>query len=264
MSGQKTLLVDIARCSGCYNCQLACKDEHVDNDWRPYSAPQPNVGQFWMKIQEYARGTVPKVKLHYIPLTCAHCEDPGCMAACPAQAIYKREDELVLIDPDKCTGCGACAVACPAGVIYKNEKLGIFQKCTGCAHLADHGEKPRCVDACHSGALKLVDADEARKYAEEGESFVPAEWKPHALYLHIPKLFLAGAVLNQDGSDVVEGVTCRVNGRETVTDGFGDFWFEGLAADTYTLEIRSGSRTLYSRTVELTQSLNLGDIRIDA
>lgn len=47
--------------------QVACKDEHVANDWMPYAKPQPDTGQFWVKVQENVRGTVPKVRVSYIP-----------------------------------------------------------------------------------------------------------------------------------------------------------------------------------------------------
>ena len=69
----RAFVIDVGRCCGCYNCQLACKDEHVDNDWTPYAKPQPDTGQFWLKIQENVCGTVPKVRMHYIPRLCNHC-----------------------------------------------------------------------------------------------------------------------------------------------------------------------------------------------
>ena len=49
----KVFVIDVAKCSGCYNCQLACKDEHCENDWRPYAAPQPPTGQFWCKVTDH-------------------------------------------------------------------------------------------------------------------------------------------------------------------------------------------------------------------
>ena len=78
----KAFVIDVSQCCGCYNCQLACKDEHAGNDWTPYAKPQPDTGQFWMKLGEHVCGTVPKVKMHYIPLR-QHCENappgpPGC------------------------------------------------------------------------------------------------------------------------------------------------------------------------------------------
>jgi Fe-S-cluster-containing dehydrogenase component len=100
----KAFVIDIARCSGCHNCQLACKDEHVGNDWTPYAKPQPELGQFWIKVHENVCGTIPKVKIHYVPKLCNHCRNADCIKACPAKAIDRRPDGFVLIDPGKCTG----------------------------------------------------------------------------------------------------------------------------------------------------------------
>ena len=135
----KAFVIDVARCSGCYNCQLACKDEHAGNDWTPYAKPQPDIGQFWTKLADHVCGTIPKVKVHYIAEMCNHCDNPACKAACANGAIYKREDGFVIIDPEKCVGCGACQAACPYDAIYFNEELKIAQKCTGCAPLLDTG-----------------------------------------------------------------------------------------------------------------------------
>ena len=154
----KAFVIDVGICNGCYSCQIACKDEHVGNDWSPIAKPQPDTGQFWMKLNEYICGTVPKVKMHYVPLMCQHCDDAPCIPACPVEgALYKREDGLVIIDSVKCTGCQACVDACPYDVIYFNESLNIAQKCTGCAHLLDGGEWkiPRCADSCPTEAIQV-------------------------------------------------------------------------------------------------------------
>ena len=99
----KTFIFDAAKCNGCRNCQLACKDEHVDNEWLPYSKPQPDTGQFWTRIEERIRGQVPKVKIAYIMHMCQHCDGAPCMSAAP-EAVYKRDDGLVIIDPSKAKG----------------------------------------------------------------------------------------------------------------------------------------------------------------
>ena len=65
----KVFAIDVAKCNGCYGCQIVCKDEHCGNDWRPYAAPQPETGQFWMRIDEKTRGQVPVVKVSYTPVT---------------------------------------------------------------------------------------------------------------------------------------------------------------------------------------------------
>ena len=54
----KTFVVDVSRCNGCHNCQIVCKDEHVGNDWTPIAKPQPDTGQFWMKLTEHDRATL--------------------------------------------------------------------------------------------------------------------------------------------------------------------------------------------------------------
>ena len=159
--------IDVARCCGCYNCQLACKDEHVDNDWTPYAKPQPETGQFWLKVEEHVCGTIPKVKMHYIPRLCNHCEKPACIGACTEGAISKRDDGLVLIEPEKCTGCKACVPVCPYDAIYFNDSLGLAQKCTGCAHLLDNGYKvPRCVEACPTDAMRFGEEKDLKDVAD--------------------------------------------------------------------------------------------------
>ncbi|MCX8033671.1 MAG: oxidoreductase, partial [Thermoleophilia bacterium] len=50
--GKKVFVIDVTKCNGCHNCQIVCKDEHVGNDWTPYAKPQPEIGQFWVKLTE--------------------------------------------------------------------------------------------------------------------------------------------------------------------------------------------------------------------
>src|SRR5512147_1023658 len=100
----KVFVFDTSICNGCYSCQIACKDEHCGNDWTPYAKPQPDTGQFWMKVSEYLRGSVPKAKMAYIPMPCQHCAEAPCMKACTVGAIVRRDDGLITIDPKKCTG----------------------------------------------------------------------------------------------------------------------------------------------------------------
>ena len=54
----KVMVIDLSICNGCYNCQIACKDEHVGNDWTPIAKPQPDTGQFWTKVHDLVRGKV--------------------------------------------------------------------------------------------------------------------------------------------------------------------------------------------------------------
>ena len=168
-TSKKVFVIDVARCNGCYNCQIVCKDEHVANDWSPIAKPQPEIGQFWLHLVERVRGTVPKVKVAYRPHLCMHCDQAPCLESCPVEgAIYKRDDGLVIIDAVKCTGCRNCVDARPYDTIFFNEDLNLAQKCTGCAHLLDDGwDEPRCADACPTLCLKWM--DEARIKRADGD-----------------------------------------------------------------------------------------------
>ena len=165
-------IIDIAKCEDCNNCFLACKDEHVGNSWPGYSLPQPVHGHRWINIMRTERGQYPLVDAAYRPTPCMHCDEAPCIKAASEGAVYRRGDGIVMIDPEKAAGQRDLPKACPYGAIWWNDKADAPQKCTFCAHLLDKGwEKPRCVQACPTGALeamKLDDADLGRLAAEEG------------------------------------------------------------------------------------------------
>jgi tetrathionate reductase subunit B len=275
MAAKKVFVIDIAKCNGCHNCQIACKDEHVANDWTPIAKPQPEVGQFWIELTERVRGTVPKVKVAYRPHLCMHCDQAPCMEACPVEgAIYQRADGLVIIDPVKCTGCRLCVDACPyENVIWFNEDLNIAQKCTGCAHLLDDGwTEPRCADACPTLALRFVDEKEAKDLLAQAQVWRPelkGKVKPRVYYLNLPKKFIAGTVYDPVEEEVIIGadVTLKPAGTgaakaQTIkTDAYGDFWFEGLPDGLYEVQIKSGNKTKVFPDLDTAAAdINLGDI----
>lgn len=267
----KVFVVDVSKCNGCYNCQLVCKDEHVGNDWMPYAKPQPDIGHFWMKVNEKVRGSVPKVKVSYVPVLCMHCDNAPCIGAVIAGAVYKRDDGLVIIDPEKAKGQKQIVDSCPYGAIYWNETLQLAQKCTGCAHLLDQGKPPRCVEACPTGALMFGEEEAFKDLIREAEVMQPElGLRPRVYYLNLPKSFVAGAVYDPEEDECLEGATVTMTDTETgkvwttATDDFGDFWFEKVSVGTYSLKVEKDSyRPCEMNGISTEESVNVGDIALE-
>lgn len=236
----KTILFDASLCNGCYGCQMACKDEHCGNDWSPIAAEQPTSGQFWCKVNQETRGKVPEVKVQYTPVMCGHCENAACMNAAKDGAVYRREDGLIIIDPEKSKGQKQIVDACPAGAIYWNDKLEIPQKCTGCAHLLDDGwTVPRCVDVCATGALTYIDEEDV----PEGATPMPVTEgaHPHVYYINIPKKWVYGVLVDRTINEVIIGAEVKLHSADgevvatLSTDEFGEFRFKELEDAPYTV-----------------------------
>jgi len=267
----KALVIDITKCNGCYNCQIACKDEHVANDWTPYAKPQPDTGQFWTKVTDIVRGTVPKVKVAYMHDICQHCDEAPCIPACQQNAIYKRDDGIVIIDPEKCAGSRNCIDACPYDVIYFNWDLNISQKCTMCAHLLDRGWKePRCVEVCPTEALKFGEEEDLKEDIKRAEVLHPEyKAKPRVYYIGLPKRFVAGAVYDPEEDKCLEGATATLTDSKsgekfsTKTDNYGDFWLEELKVGTYSLAVeKDGYLPQKIESISTEKDVNVGDIKL--
>lgn len=110
-------------------------------------AGQINGGAFFQGIHQ--------AWMFYLARICNHCTYPGCLAACPRKAIYKRpEDGIVLIDESRCRGYRECLKACPYKKIFYNMITRTSEKCIGCFPLIEKGEQPRCVQSC-IGKIRL-------------------------------------------------------------------------------------------------------------
>ena len=154
------MVFDVTKCNGCYNCFIVCKDEYCGNDHKGYSAALPMTGQTFMTVVEKERGQYPKVKVDYVGHMCQQCEAMPCGNGNP-DAVYKRDDGIVMIDPEESAGDKDLVNRCPYRVISWNEEKKVAQKCTMCAHLLDDGWKePRCVEACPTKALVFGDLDD--------------------------------------------------------------------------------------------------------
>lgn len=163
--------VNIADCTGCKACQIACKDK---NDLP--------LGVRWRRVLEYSGGEwvpsrdqmVPSnVFTYFVSVSCMHCENPPCVDVCPVGGITKRdEDGVVIIDTDQCIGCRYCEWACPYGALYFNEEMNANTKCDFCVDLLARGENPACVDACPYRAIEYGPLDELQ--ARHGNLTDPA------------------------------------------------------------------------------------------
>jgi len=115
-------------------------------------------------------GQFEKTFMMYLPRLCEHCLNPACVASCPSGAIYKRdEDGIVLIDQDKCRGWRMCVSGCPYKKIYYNWKSGKSEKCIFCYPRIEAGQPTVCSETCvgrirYLGVL-LYDADRIEEAA---------------------------------------------------------------------------------------------------
>jgi Fe-S-cluster-containing dehydrogenase component len=273
------LVIDIEKCENCNNCFLSCKDEHVNNDWPGYSAPQPNEGQSWIKILTKERGQYPFIDVAYLPILCMHCDNAPCIKEAQGGAIYKRPDGIVMIDPIKSRGQKKIIESCPYEAIRWNEELQIPQKCTLCAHLLDEGwEKTRCVQSCPTGALSLrhvegtemkeiIKVEKLEVYQPEHKTCPLVHYKN--LYRFI-RCFIGGSIATRiNGKDeCAEGAKVTlfnsVNEKisECLTNNYGDFKFDNLEENSgkHTLQIAYQGYDMKNIEVDLKTSLYIGVI----
>jgi nitrate reductase beta subunit len=124
------------------------------NGWRPdeRSYSSPNIGEDEVNgIMEKGAffSGIHDVWMFYLARICNHCSYPACLAACPRKAIYKREEDgIVLIDQSRCRGYKECVKACPYKKTFFNMVTRVSEKCIGCYPLIEKGEQPRCVTTC--------------------------------------------------------------------------------------------------------------------
>ncbi|MEQ8286569.1 nitrate reductase subunit beta [Thalassospira sp.] len=133
-------------------------------------------------IQKEIYGEYENTFMMYLPRLCEHCLNPACAASCPSGAIYKREEDgIVLIDQEKCRGWRMCVSGCPYKKVYYNWSTGKSEKCTMCYPRIESGNPTVCSETCvgrirYIGVM-LYDADkiEAAANAEETTDLYDAQ-----------------------------------------------------------------------------------------
>jgi Fe-S-cluster-containing dehydrogenase component len=255
-------------------------DEYVGNEWPGYSAPMPRHGHQWIKIVQKERGQVPMVDIAYVPTLCNHCDDAPCMKADTVGAIKKRDDGILVIDPQKAKGQRHLVEACPYGHIWWNEELDLPQAWPFEAHLIDQGwQQTRGQQSCPTGAMraiKIEDGEMARMARDQGLEVMQPQLgtKPRVYYRNLwrySKCFIGGSVsaLTNGAVDCVEGATIRLlkDGACVATaasDNYGDFKFDRLdeGSGRYVVEVSIDGGASKTIEVELGVSTNIGEIRL--
>jgi len=158
---KNALIVDHESCWGCKTCEVACKQENH----APDGIKLISVSEDGPKMVDGRLDFVFKVNV------CKHCDDAPCMEACPDEAITKREDAMVIMDYEKCTGCESCIEACPYDVIAFDTRRGIARKCNLCHHRVDKGLIPACADnVCLAHCIYFGDPDEIERMIKKNKT----------------------------------------------------------------------------------------------
>lgn len=182
------MVVDLKGCIGCQTCAVACKTAHnlSKGIWRNRVITKGG------EAIDTPEGEYPRNKMTWYPITCQHCDDPACVAVCPAGATWKDDETgIVHQDTGACIGCKSCLNACPyegvrtfiedepvyhidfaLGDACEPEHLkGTVEKCTFCDSRIARGEMPACMELCIGrirfwGDLDDPESDVAKLIAE--------------------------------------------------------------------------------------------------
>ena len=182
--------VDPSRCIGCGACEAACSECETHR----------GVPLISVDFLDRNRGT------ETVPTVCMHCDDPTCAEVCPADAIKKTEEGIVLsaLKP-RCVSCSNCVLACPFGVPKYVSKIDQMMKCDQCYDRTSAGKRPMCVTVCPNSALAFGRRSEIEKLRRERpiETF---HFDPEMVRTKV-QLMMPGRLdaIEMDVADLVEG-----------------------------------------------------------
>jgi formate dehydrogenase iron-sulfur subunit len=170
-SGMRTVptvskYIDTTTCIGCKACEAACQEWNdletvVTRQTGTYQTLPTLDSQYWNLIRFSERDFDGGIIWLMRKDQCMHCEEPGCLAACPAPgAIVQYENGIVDVNADNCIGCGYCETGCPFDVPRFHKTTGKMAKCTLCVDRTSVGLEPACIKACPTGCLQFGTKDD--------------------------------------------------------------------------------------------------------
>lgn len=151
--------IDASRCIGCKTCEMACRDAYHLGETPSFRRVCEASGGSWTPDGDAWHHDV---FAYYVSVACCHCDDPVCQQACPSGAMRKQPDGFVVLDSDRCIGCGSCAYACPYKAPSFSRTMGVMRKCDGCRARVAAGKEPICVESCPMRALSFGPIDDLR------------------------------------------------------------------------------------------------------
>ena len=190
-------------CIGCKACEVACKEwNEVPDDGFTWSGNSyDNTGHLgastWRHVmfleQDRQKGNQivgsrlvrqrrsrDPFRWVFLSDVCKHCEEAGCLEACPTGSIVRTEVGSVLVQNDVCNGCGYCVVSCPFGVIDRRPQplpdAGGAFKCTFCYDRQKSGLVPACAKVCPTESIVFGRLDDLRAQGAKRVQQLQRSW----------------------------------------------------------------------------------------
>ena len=168
-------LIDVSKCIGCKACQVAClewndRTEQVGFNYGVYDNPVDLTPESFtvMRFTEWVNPETERLEWLIRKDGCMHCEDPGCLKACPSPgAIVQYSNGIVDFDHDKCIGCGYCIKGCPFNIPRISKVDNKAYKCTLCSDRVAVGQGPACARTCPTHAIVFGTKEEMKQHAAD-------------------------------------------------------------------------------------------------
>lgn len=167
-------LIDVSRCIGCKACQTAClewneRHEEVGVNVGVYDNPHDLTPNSWtlMRYTEWENPDSGNLEWLIRKDGCMHCEDPGCLKACPSPgAIVQYSNGIVDFVKENCIGCGYCVKGCPFNIPRISQAEHKAYKCTLCSDRVAVGQGPACQKACPTQAIVFGPKEDMKQWAD--------------------------------------------------------------------------------------------------